>query len=128
MYPLITTLFVYIIIESIWLFVMRSFYKGELSKFSKDGRLLIRSKTAVILLYPILFACFYYFVLRHVRKDTSVTRVLISGVLFGLVIYGIYNLTNKATLLGYTWNMTVIDILWGVICFGLLSVIYFYSY
>jgi uncharacterized membrane protein len=35
------------------------------------------------------------------------------GVLLGLVAYGAYDFTNQATLKGWPWRLTVIDLAWG---------------
>ena len=37
------------------------------------------------------------------------------GALLGLVLYAFYDLTNYATLEGWTLQMTITDILWGVL-------------
>ena len=43
---------------------------------------------------------------------------------FGLAVYGVYNLTNVATLIGYSWTMVVVDTAWGTVWFGTLAAIY----
>jgi uncharacterized membrane protein len=48
----------------------------------------------------------------------------IMGAMFGLVVYGTYNLTNVATLPGYSWTMVAVDTLWGTIVFATLASIY----
>lgn len=35
------------------------------------------------------------------------------GALFGVVAYGTYDLTNQATLVGWPWHITLIDLCWG---------------
>ena len=37
------------------------------------------------------------------------------GGLFGLIGYGIYDLTNYATLTNYTLRMTAVDMAWGCV-------------
>ena len=39
---------------------------------------------------------------------------LISGALFGLVAYGTYDLSNLATLKGWSTTVAVVDMLWGM--------------
>jgi uncharacterized membrane protein len=43
------------------------------------------------------------------------------GGLFGLVLYGVYDLTNYSLLKDWTLAVTVMDITWGIILCALLS-------
>ena len=43
------------------------------------------------------------------------------GALFGLVAYGTYDLTNLATIKGWSLKVTIIDLLWGGILTGTVS-------
>lgn len=36
------------------------------------------------------------------------------GSIYGLVVYGVYDLTNLAILANWTLKLTIVDILWGV--------------
>ncbi|MGV8130517.1 MAG: DUF2177 family protein [Candidatus Pacearchaeota archaeon] len=45
------------------------------------------------------------------------------GALFGLIVYGVYSLTNYAIIQNWTIKMAIIDIIWGMILCGTLSVI-----
>jgi len=46
------------------------------------------------------------------------TRALGSGALFGLVAYGTYDMTNLATLKGWSWTVTLVDMAWGTVATG----------
>ena len=48
----------------------------------------------------------------------AVTR----GALFGLLAYATYDLTNLATLKGWAWQVSVIDMIWGATLTGTVSV------
>ena len=41
----------------------------------------------------------------------------------GLVIYGVYDLTNYAVLRGWTLKVTLLDIGWGTFACGVLSLL-----
>lgn len=43
------------------------------------------------------------------------------GGLWGLLVYGVYNMTNLATLALWTVKMSVVDSLWGTVVCGLTS-------
>jgi uncharacterized membrane protein len=40
-------------------------------------------------------------------------RLLASGALLGLAAYGTYDLTNQATLRGWSTLVTIVDMAWG---------------
>jgi len=47
------------------------------------------------------------------RAETALKTVFVTGALFGAICYGAYEFTNLATLKGWTWRLTVIDVAWG---------------
>lgn len=123
---LATCLIVYVIAEGAWLFSMSSFYSREFQSFSK-GPLQIRSPTACVLVYPLIIFSFYYFVLLPLMESKykiDPFAAFMRGALFGLALYGVYNLTNAATLLGYSWTMVAVDTLWGASLFGFISLVF----
>ena len=60
------------------------------------------------------------FVLPRVVAGQPLTAALWGG-LFGLIGYGIYDLTNYATLAQYALRMTVVDMSWGTVLFALTA-------
>jgi len=48
-----------------------------------------------------------------VRPAADARAALARGALFGLVCYATYDLTNQATLVGWPWHVTIIDLAWG---------------
>ena len=112
---LLLLLVVYALVEAAWLFAMRPFYASRFAKFTIDRVLSVRSWPAVALIYPLLLGAFYLLVLR--ARDLVVAR----GAVFGAAVYGVYNLTNKATLPGYPWCLVAVDTLWGTAVFAGLA-------
>jgi len=43
----------------------------------------------------------------------SLSRVALDGAILGFLAYGTYEATNYATLKGWTWQISAIDISWG---------------
>ncbi len=114
----------YALLEFIWIFGMNNFYATQFKNFTKDRQFFIRSNLAVLLVYPILFIGFYYFVINQITIDTPMSKAVILGAFFGLVVYGVYNLTNIATIPGYSWNMALIDLSWGILIFAILAFLF----
>ena len=46
--------------------------------------------------------------------------------LFGVLAYGTYDLTNLATIRGWAWQVSVIDIVWGTVITSVTAVVGFY--
>jgi uncharacterized membrane protein len=53
-------------------------------------------------------------VMPALKSDTVATAVL-SGLLFGAVAYGTYDLTNYATLRNWSFQITITDIVYGAV-------------
>ena len=47
----------------------------------------------------------------------------LDGFLLGLVIYGIYELTSKAIIKNWKWEIVIIDTLWGATLYSLVTYI-----
>lgn len=114
---LILLVTVYIVFESAWLYLQKGFYTKQFALFAKNKTLAIQSMLPVALVYVLLLTMFYYLVLLN--NNTLGTHI--NGLLFGAVAYGVYNLTNKATLPGYSWTMVLVDTAWGAFIFGALG-------
>lgn len=60
-------------------------------------------------------------VLPSLKHKETIVHTWLKGVLFGLVAYGTYDLTNHATLKGWPLIVTVVDIAWGAILTGFVT-------
>ncbi len=54
-------------------------------------------------------------------EKASLTDAVMRGAVFGLLAYGTYDLTNLATLKGWAWQITVIDMVWGTVLTGFVA-------
>ena len=71
------------------------------------------------LTYVLLVFGLYYFVYRHINKESWKYDSMVRGFIFGSVAYGVFDLTNLSILSDYDVSIAVIDTLWG----GILSAI-----
>jgi uncharacterized membrane protein len=67
-----------------------------------------------ILCYAFILFGLWYFILRTHRP-------VIEAILLGLVIYGVYETTNYATLKKWEPQLAIMDVLWGGALFGLTT-------
>jgi len=48
-------------------------------------------------------------------KEGAISGAMWRGALFGLLAYATYDLTNLATIQGWAWQVSVIDMIWGTV-------------
>ena len=116
------SLLVFTLIDLGWLLkVAPSMYQnyiGHLMAESFNG-------LAALLFYLLFHVGLLYFVLVPALKERSWSMVLIGALMYGLVTYGTYDLTNLATLKQWPWQITVIDLIWGsVLTVSTSSIVY----
>jgi uncharacterized membrane protein len=96
------------VLDGLWLgWLMRDFYQRELGGLMTDS---VRWLPAVM--YYLLYPAAIVFLALTPSPPTLFEALLRSAVL-GLTAFGVYDLTNLATLRGYTVAMTVADMAWG---------------
>ncbi len=110
---------IFVAIDFAWIgIVAKNFYLEQLGKFTPK-------LVPGLLAYIALTTGIILFVLPKVQ-GRGVFDVFIWGAVFGLIAYGVYDLTNLATLKNWTINMTVVDMLWGGLITGVMSVVVSY--
>jgi len=98
------------------LLINRKMYETQLKKINRSNKI---SKRRMLLsasiTYLLLALGIYYFGV----KQNSV----VNGAVFGLVVYGVYNFTNLATISKYDSKVSVVDTAWGTILCALVTFI-----
>ena len=73
-----------------------------------------------VLVYILIIAAVWYFAVRDSKK---LEEAALRGGLLGLSMYGLYDLTNYATLAKYPLRFMVTDMAWGtVLCASIAAV------
>ena len=96
------------VLDAGWL-TFRNTYHQSLFKSIQGSPLQVRWLPA-LLIYILMPIALYVW-----AKGATVQEAATKGALVGLVLYAFYDLTNYATLQGWTLDMTITDILWGVL-------------
>lgn len=114
-----------IVIDGIWLFSMGGNYKAWLGHLFAEKV----SFAPVVVFYLIYaFGLVYLIVQPALKNGLSLKSVFISALVFGLVAYATYDLTNQATLKDWPIFVTVIDMLWGALVTGISCVLAITAY
>ncbi len=110
-------LLLFLVIDLIWLGVlMTGFYKGELGAAARlRGEALAPIWGAALLVYLLIPLGIVVFVVPQVAAGQSAALGLAWGALYGLILYGVYDLTNYSLLRDWSLRLTLVDIGWG--CF-----------
>lgn len=112
MYKLLITAIVFVIIDGIFLTMMKPYFENQVKLV--QGSALKVNITATILCYVFLIFGIYYFI---IQPNKSVQDAF----LFGIVIYAVYETTSRALLTKWKWSTVFIDTLWGGILFALTA-------
>ena len=107
-------------LDFIWLgTVAFDFYESQI------GPLLLASPNwdAGLSFYLMYMIGISYFAVVPAVKAGSSLKGLVNGALFGLMAYGTYDLTNMATLSGWSWTVVAVDMAWGAFATGLTGFI-----
>jgi uncharacterized membrane protein len=116
---------IFAFLDSIWIGqIMANRYKewiGALARLNADGSSNINFMAAVGV-YALLAAAIVFFVLPRSGGKQPHT-VFLFGALMGCIIYGVYDLTNAATLSEWPLSLILADMAWGTIATGLTALV-----
>lgn len=98
---------VFLLLDALWLWSMADrLYRPAIGHLMREG-------------FDVVAAAMFYVlylsgvVVLIVMPSRSVREAGWRGALFGLVAYATYDLTNQATLRGWSWTVTLADLAWG---------------
>jgi uncharacterized membrane protein len=111
---------VFLVIDLIWLgLIAKNLYSNYLGSLMAPRV----NWVAAILFYLLFIVGLVFFVITPAVEKQSWSYALLVGMLFGLITYATYDLTNLATLKGWPLTITIIDLAWGSTLGGLVSLI-----
>jgi uncharacterized membrane protein len=103
---------VFFLIDMIWLgFIAPGFYKSQIGHLMTST---INWPVAIIF-YLVFLVGLVIFAISPALLAKSLMHAVIFGALFGFFTYATYDLTNWATLKGWTPLVSLVDILWGTV-------------
>ncbi len=105
--------------DMVWLGVLaRNFYRKQIGFLMTPNV----NWAAAILFYLLFLVGLVVFVIAPAVERESWVHALQFGALFGLITYATYDLTNLATLKDWPLALTVVDLAWGMVLAGSVSV------
>jgi uncharacterized membrane protein len=119
------TLVLFVVFDFIWLgLIVKNFNMRQLAEVGRieDGVFKLNYMAALVTYFLMALAVQFY-VLPQVEGQESLLKVFCMGALLGLIIYGVFDMTNLAILKNYPVAFVAPDIAWGGFVFGLVTVI-----
>jgi uncharacterized membrane protein len=105
-------------IDLTWILgIANSFYTQQLSGFARPETVPVWSALLAWALIPLGIAMFVIPAVKSKKQSLSY------GAIFGLVLYGVYDFTNYATLANFTLIMTIADVIWGTVLCAISSLL-----
>ena len=122
---IIITLIAFLILDVIWISIFaKKEYLHTLSHLlaiNPDGKLQLSIAPAILFYICILFGIWYFAI--YPNLNNSWYKAAINGGLIGLITYGTYAFTCQSLFKGWTWPITITDVIWGIVICAIVSVI-----
>ena len=110
LYSTFVAAIIFLIIDVIWLsFAVKSFYKPNIGHLLLDKPVI----WAAALFYIIYVLGLAIVIIEPSLNSDETIKLLFKAFIFGIVAYGTYNLTNMATVRGWSPSVVFVDMLWG---------------
>jgi uncharacterized membrane protein len=110
---------IFLLIDLTWLGkIMVRFYKSELGPLARmQGDSLTPVVWAACVVYLLIPLGILIFALPRVDVQNPIASSLFWGFVYGVTLYGVYDMTNYSLIDKYPLRMALVDIAWGgVLC------------
>lgn len=111
---------VLLLVDLVWLIGANKMHKHVIEKV-QNSPLKINIVSALAFYFLASFG--YILIIKQLAKN--VKSAFCYGLLLGLLMYGTFDLTNKAIFTNYPWTYTIADMTWGSLVFGFVSAVVF---
>src|SRR6187399_3334922 len=104
----------FMVLDGVWLgLVMKHFYREQMAPIARlaDGGI-APNWPAAFVVYMLLGGGIALVV---IPRALTVSSAAAFGAVFGLVVYGVYDFTNYATLRQWPFALTLVDTAWGAL-------------
>ena len=107
-------------IDMLWLGVIaKKLYREKLGFILSDEV----NWTAALVFYFIYIAGILFFAVYPALRNFSWQTALLNGAVLGFLCYATYDLTNMATIAKWPLQIVLIDIVWGTVLTGSVSIL-----
>ena len=116
---------IFLAIDYLWLgIIMSKFYKDELGILARLSNGSLKPVMwAAVIVYILIPLGIVLFALPRVSQDALASTALFWGFVYGVVLYGVYDMTNYSLVNKWSLRLSIVDILWG----GMLNAVITYA-
>jgi uncharacterized membrane protein len=108
------------IFDATWFSVMKPFYTMHIGYLMASK---VQFAPAIIFYVIYAIGIMVLVTTPSIRDHASFGRIFLMGALLGLCAYGAYDFTNHATTKNWPLVVTVVDLGWGTVMTGIVSVL-----
>ena len=105
-----------LVIDSVWVIGAGKIHSSVVQAVQKSP---IKVSILPALLFYVLAPIGYVYITKKLATDTK--SAFLYGMLLGLLMYGTFDLTNKAIFVDYPWPYAIADMTWGTLAVGVVS-------
>lgn len=118
----VITILIFGAIDFLWLGVIaKNLYQQKIGFIMADKV----NWVAALIFYLMYIGGILYFVVFPCLNNGDWQAALFKGSILGILCYGTYDLTNMATLKNWSYEIVIIDIIWGAFLTGITSALSF---
>lgn len=100
-------------------FIMNRFYDQEIGDLARrTGTALAPRWFAAFIVYLLIPAGIVLFVRPQLTPQSSLGMAFLWGAIYGLVLYGVYDFTNRSILEKWSLQLALADVAWGMTLCG----------
>ena len=111
---LLISAIIFVVLDSIYLNLIKDYFVKQINLVQNSPIKI--DFLAIVLCYIFLIFGINYFIIQP-------NRSIQDAFILGIIIYGVYETTNKALLTKWSWLTVIMDTLWGGILFALTTYI-----
>jgi uncharacterized membrane protein len=111
---LLISAIIFVVLDSIYLNLIKDYFVKQINLVQNSPIKI--DFLAILLCYIFLIFGINYFIIQP-------NRSIQDAFILGIIIYGVYETTNKALLTKWSWLTVIMDTLWGGILFALTTYI-----
>ncbi len=109
----------FLVLDAIWLLgIAKNIYAKAIGQLMLEKVNSIAAGGAYLLL---VIALLYFVIVPGLSAGHGVFSIALSGALLGFIVYGVYDMTNLATLKGWSLSISLIDMAWGTFVSGVVA-------
>jgi len=114
---------VFFLMDMLWLgIIAKDIYKKYMGHLMRPTP----NWPVAVAFYLLFIVGLIIFAVYPAVRNNSWTYALLYGAMFGLFTYMTFDLTSLAVLKDYSWQITIIDIIWGIVLSSTVSVSAFF--